>query len=251
MKYHPFYSCLANAIDRSGLDRERICIVSDFLHEPHIAEFLGVDTFHIHRGRAVPFGTGLKLGNPELKVITLLGDLLTLGGNHFMHNSRRNMDLVVICLNNFIYPRIGGKATPRAKIPFSQYATFEKPPNVPHVARSCGAVYVARWTARHIDNLTGSMQEALESDGFSTIEVLAPGTFYFPGIPDMKSAAEILDFYYDNSKIDHRANTANLEITPDRKIIVGRFVQQPRATFIESYNNRLKEVLGDKFKPYR
>jgi 2-oxoglutarate ferredoxin oxidoreductase subunit beta len=251
MKYHPIYSCLASAIDKTAIPRDKICVVSDFLADPDISDFLGVDTFHVHRGRAIPFGTGLKLGNPELKIVTLFGDLLTIGGNHFMHNSRRNMDLVVLCVNNFIYPEIAGTKIPRLQIPFSQYATFEKPPNVPHVAKSCGAVYVSRWTAKHIEELSASMQEALETSGFSTIEILAPGSCYFPGTPKIDSAINLLDLYFQNSKIDHSENTANLEIKPDTKIIVGNFFHTEKTTFIDSYNQRLSDVLGNKFKPYR
>ncbi len=251
MKYHPIYSCFANALRQSELDLTKVCVISDFLHQPDISEYLGVDTFHIHRGRSIAFGTGLKLGNPEVKVIALIGDLITLGGNHFMHASRRNMDLTVICVNNFVYPKVANQITPHVEIPFSQYATFEKPPNVPHVARSCGAVYIARWTAKHVPELTGSMTAAIKSSGFTTIEVIAPGIGYFPGTDDIENNAEVLDFFYKNSEQKDDENTSNIEIQPDKKIIVGKFAESSRPTFMDSYNKRLEKVLGDKFKPYR
>jgi len=250
MKYHPIYTCFADAIKRVGVDPTKVCVVSDFLCQPEITDYLGVDTFHIHRGRAIAFGTGLKLGNPKLKVATIVGDLLTLGGNHFMHAARRNMDLVVICVNNFIYPKIANEHVPIDGSTFSLYATFERPPNIPHVAKSCGAVYVARWTALHKTELTESMAEALQKTGFSAIEVLLPGTGYFPGIKELEWASELLKFYHMHSVKKNGEDTRNVEITSDKQIIVGKFFVHERPTFIDSYNSRLTQVLGDKFKPY-
>jgi len=261
MKYHPrlpkhsggqaIYTCLANAVDKVNIDLTKICVVSDFLHQPEIVKYLGFDLFNVTRGRAIPFGTGLKLGNPKLKVIILAGDLITLGGNHFMHAARRNMDLVVICVNNFIYPRIGGEIVPNTEPPFSPYAIFERLPNVPHVARSCGAVYVARWTALHGAELTESVAEALRRPGFSTIEVISPGANYFPGIRDSELASDLLKFYHTHSVIKNGEDTRNVEIASDKEIIVGKFFEYERPTFIDSYNARLTQAMGDKFKPYK
>ena len=99
------------------------------------------------------------------------GDALAIGGNHFIHAARRNMDLTVICVNNFIYGMTGGQLAPTtplsAKSTTSPYGNYEHPFNLPHLAASCGATYVARWTALHIRRLTNSMSEALNKKGFS------------------------------------------------------------------------------------
>ncbi len=250
MKYHPLFTCFANAVKKAKVDTTKICLVSDFLHQPEISKYLGFDLFHVTRGRAIPFGTGLKLGNPDLKVVVFVGDLLTLGGNHFMHASRRNMDIVVICVNNFIYPKIGNEKTPATKSSFSPYATFERPVNIPHVARSSRAVYVARWTALHKKELTESITKALEKPGFSAIEVLTPGTCYFAGIPESDNQDELLEFFYKNSVTKNEEDTQNVEIMSDKKIIVGKFFEHERPTYIDSYNEQLSKVLGEKFKPY-
>ncbi len=241
-------TCLTNAVKKSRI--KKVCLVSDFLYQREIVDSLEFDTFHVTRGRPIAFGTGLKLANPELKVIALIGDLITLGGNHFMHAGRRNMDIVVICVNNFIYPKIAGNTTPTTKVPFSQYAPFERPINVPHMAKSSGAVYVARWTTLHNSELTESITQALQKSGFSVIEVMAPGGSYFAGIPSLKNESELLKFYYENSVIKNGEDTRNVEIIPDNKIIVGKFFEQERPTFLDSYNAQLSRVMGDKFKPY-
>ena len=78
---------------------------------------------------------------------------MTLGGNHVVHSGRRNMELTVICVNTFVYRKVAGKVAPTQSAPFSPYSTFEQPFNVPHLANSCGAVFTARWTALHTEEL--------------------------------------------------------------------------------------------------
>ena len=77
-----------------------------------------LDSFHTTHGRAIPFATGLKLANPELKVIVYSGDgdLTAIGGNHFIHAARRNVDMTVILINNMIYGMTGGQVAPTTPI---------------------------------------------------------------------------------------------------------------------------------------
>jgi 2-oxoglutarate ferredoxin oxidoreductase subunit beta len=84
-----------------------------------VAGYLNLDSFHTTHGRAIPFATGLKLANPELKVVVFSGDgdLFGIGGNHFIHAARRNMDLTVICVNNFTYGMTGGVAATSRSAP--------------------------------------------------------------------------------------------------------------------------------------
>ncbi|MBC8313847.1 MAG: 2-oxoacid:ferredoxin oxidoreductase subunit beta [Candidatus Cloacimonetes bacterium] len=250
MKIHPLFSTFANAVKKAEIESDKICLVSDFLYQPKISEYLGFDLFHVTRGRSIPFATGMKLGNPKLKVVVFVGDLITLGGNHFMHASRRNMDIVVICVNNFLYPKINGKKSPTIKSAFSPYSVFERPVNIPHVARSSRAVYVARWTALHKKELTESMTRALGKSGFSVIEVISPGNCYFAGIPASPKENELIEFYHKNSEIKNDEDTKNVEITAEKKIIVGKFFEKKRPTYIDSYNERHSKVIGDKFKIY-
>lgn len=237
----------------------RISVPSDIPFEPEEVKKLGVDYFQTTRGRAIAFGTGLKLGNPILKVVSVVGDLMTLGGNHFVHAGRRNMELLVICINNFVYKKVGGTSAPfeverkshsgrTIAATFSPYSTFEEPFNFPHLGNSCGAVYTARWTALHTEELAQSVAEALHKRGLSMIEVLAPGPNYYTEISNIE--ADLLKFYYKNSVIKNNEDPRNVAITPEEKIIVGKFTDKERPTFIDSYNAQLGKVLGDKFTPH-
>ncbi|HEC77954.1 MAG TPA: 2-oxoacid:ferredoxin oxidoreductase subunit beta [candidate division WOR-3 bacterium] len=241
-------SIFNKAIEKSGIERKKLSMPSDIPFKPETVKELGVDYFQTTRGRAIAFGTGLKLANPRLKVMSVVGDLMTLGGNHFVHAGRRNMELLVICVNNFIYKRINNKSVPFAKSVFSPYSTFEEPFNFPHLGNSCGAVYTARWTALHTEELIESIAEALNKKGLAMVEILAPGPNYYRGIEDIEH--EILKFYYDNSVVKNGENPRNAAIIPEEKIVVGKFTDKERPTFIDSYNSQLSKILGDKFVPH-
>jgi len=223
-------------IESSKVSKQKICMVTDIPYKPEVTDYLGIDLFHTSRGRAIPFATGMKLSNPQLTLVVFIGDFATLGGNHFVHAGRRNMDVKVICVNNFNYKKIAGEDVPVTfpRIPFSAYASFDEPLNIPHLAKSCGSVFVARWTLLHTDELSKSIAESLAKTGFSVIDVIS-------------HVPEVLDFYYKNSEIRSGEDTLLVKIVPDEKIIVGKFMDRERPTFIDAYNEQLSKVLGDKF----
>ena len=170
----------ATALEKAKIPLDNICVVSGIGCSGRIAGYVKLDSFHSTHGRAVPFAVGLKLGNPKLKVVVFSGDgdIAGIGGNHLIHNARRNMDMVVLCINNFVYAMTGGQVaatTPlTANTSTSPYGCYERPFNLPHLAASCGAVYVARWTCLHVRRLAKSIEEALNKKGFSFIEIIAP-----------------------------------------------------------------------------
>jgi 2-oxoglutarate ferredoxin oxidoreductase subunit beta len=225
-----------DGINKSGRDREKVCIVTDIAYDPEVVDYLGVDLFHTNRGRAIAFATGMKLSNPNLILAVFIGDMATLGGNHFVHAARRNMDLFVVCVNDFSYRKVAGQEAPGdfGRLEFLSYCSFEQPLNIPHLARSNGAVYVARWTASHQEELVNSMAEALPQTGFRLIDVIAP-------------KPELLEFYHLNSETRNGEDTANVSIEEDKKLVVGKFMERERETFLEAYNEQLTKVLGDKF----
>ncbi len=241
-------NAFAKGIEKSGIEPATICFSSDIPFELDVVRFLGVDFFHVPRGRAIAFGSGMKLANPALTVVAIVGDLMTLGGNHFVHACRRNMELVVVCINNFVYKNIAGKPVPSGASSFSPYSTFEEPFNMPHLGNSCGALYTARWTALHGDELANSFAQCLRKRGLSLIEILAPGPSYYSGIKSADS--QVLDFYREHSVVKNNENPRNVEITPDAMIAVGTFTDKEAPTFIDIYNAQLGKILGSKFTPY-
>jgi 2-oxoglutarate ferredoxin oxidoreductase subunit beta len=249
-------TAFATALDKTDIPLDNICVVSGIGCSGRIAGYIKLDSFHSTHGRAIPFATGLKLGNPKLKLVVFSGDgdIAGIGGNHLIHAARRNMDLVVLCINNFIYAMTGGQAaatTPlTANTSTSPYGCYEQPFNLPHLAASCGAVYVARWTCLHVRRLAKSIQEALNKKGFSFIEIIAPCSTIYARRNRLGDGLSLMKFYHDNSIIKHGADTRELDISYQKKIIVGKFVDIERPTFLESMNKWYRDLFGDKYIEY-
>ena len=249
-------TAFVSAMEQIELDLDKVCVVSGIGCTGRVAGYIKLDSFHTTHGRAVPFATGLALGNPELKVVVFSGDgdLIAIGGNHFIHAARRNVDVKVFCVNNFNYAMTGGQVGPTtpltAKGTTAPYGAFEHPFNLPYLAESCGATYVARWTALHIRRLTNSMAEALQKPGFSFIEIIAPCSTLYARRNRLGTGLDLMKFYHDNSVIKHGANTKDVDIEFQKDIVVGTFVNEERPTFLDAMNERLGHVLGDKYVKY-
>jgi 2-oxoglutarate ferredoxin oxidoreductase subunit beta len=244
------------ALRKSEIELDKVCIVSGIGCTGRVAGYLKLDSFHTTHGRAIPFATGLKLANPELKVVVFSGDgdLIAIGGNHFIHAARRNMDMVIICVNNFNYAMTGGQVGPttplEANLSTAPYGNFEYPFNLPFLAEACGATYVARWTALHLRRVTKSIQEALSRRGFSFIEVITPCVTLYARRNRLGSGLNLLKYYHDNSEIQHGADTRTLDISFQGKLIVGKFVDKEKPTFLDAMNKHLSRVLGDRYQLY-
>lgn len=250
-------NCTAAAILKTTeLDPDHIAVVSGIGCTGRGAGYLRLDSFHTTHGRALPFATGLVLARPDMKVIVFSGDgdIISIGGNHFIHAARRNMDMVVICVNNFIYAMTGGQTAPttptHARSSTSPFGNSDTPFNLPYLAASCGATYVARWTALHVRRLQKSINEALLKKGFSFIEVIAPCSTLYARLNKLGSGLDLMRFYHDNSEINHEADLKELDINFKGKIVCGKFIDETRPTFIDSYDKENKLILGDSFKKY-
>jgi 2-oxoglutarate ferredoxin oxidoreductase subunit beta len=247
--------CYATALDKAGVDLDKAAIVSGIGCTGRVAGYMNLDAFHSTHGRAIPFATGLKLGRPELFVTVFSGDgdLSGIGGNHFIHAARRNMDLLVILVNNFIYGMTGGQnaptTPPKARSSTMPFGNFESPFNLPHLAASCGAAYVARWTCLHIRRLTQSMTEAIEGKGFRFIEVIAPCSTLYSRLNRLGSGLDLIRFYHDNSEIRHGADTKDLGIGYQDRMVCGVFVNEDKPTFSELMDAHYTERLGDDYVP--
>ena len=247
--------CFARALEETSVDLDKTSVVSGIGCTGRVAGYMNLDAFHTTHGRAIPFATGLKLGRPELLVTVFSGDgdLSGIGGNHFIHAARRNMDLMVILVNNFIYGMTGGQNAPTtpltARSSTMPYGNFEPPFNLPHLAASCGAPYVARWTCLHTRRLTKSFSEAIERKGFRFIEVIAPCSTLYARLNKLGTGFNLMQFYHDNAEIRHGADTREVDIDFQGNIICGKFVDEEKPTFLDRMHEHYTKVLGDRFVP--
>jgi len=232
-----------------GWDLDKVAVVGGIGCTARIAGYLRLDSFHTTHGRAIPFATGLKLANPELKVIVISGDgdIAGIGGNHFIHAARRNLDITVVCVNNFNYGMTGGQVGPttphEARAVTTQYGNFEYPFNLPYLATASGASFVARWTVLHARRLEWTLRRAIEHPGFSFVEVIAPcSTAYARWNPEgrgldpeslRRRGLEVLKYYQQVGRIAHDIHPKDAAITVDEKglikeIVEGQFLEDPR-----------------------
>lgn len=235
------FSASLIAIKNSGLDLNKFAMVSGIGCSGRAAGYVKLDSFHTTHGRAIPFATGIKLGNPDLNVIVFSGDgdLFAIGGNHFIHAARRNMDMTVICVNNFTYGMTGGQVA--ATTPYMAKSTTtpsgnpEDPFNLPLMAFASGATYVARWTMLHVRDLTDAIEEALLKKGFSFIEVLAPCPVNY-GRRNKEKPFDTLKLYQERTIVKNGADPSELDIDFDKGVILGKFIDRDRPTFTDNYN---------------
>ena len=238
-------NCFVKALDELNIDLNKVVVVSGIGCIGRISGYTNTDSFHTTHGRPIAFATGVKIAKPELKVAVISGDgdLFAIGGNHFIHAARRNMDIQVICANNFNYGMTGGQHGPttplEALVPTAPYGNIEHPFNLVHLAAGSGAVYVARWTVFHVRRLIESIKKALQKEGFSFIEVVTPCTEIYGQYNKMGTAVDMMKWLKKTSEIRHHYDPVKAEITPS-KIIVGEFVDIEKP----GYNRLLREMIG-------
>ena len=237
------FTAFIKGLELSGIDLEKTVVVSGIGCSGRAAGYLNLDTYHTTHGRAIPFATGLKLANPDLNVIVFSGDgdLFAIGGNHIIHGARRNVDLTVICINNFNYGMTGGQGGPttplEAKTTTTPYGSSEHPFNLIYLAKAAGAVYVSRWTVLHTYELRDSIVEALKKPGFCFIEAITPCHTGYARRNKLGSALDVMRFYKDNSYQTDILDPENTALPFKGRVAVGNFVDTEKKTFLQMYRD--------------
>jgi 2-oxoglutarate ferredoxin oxidoreductase subunit beta len=203
------------------------------------AGYVKLDSYHTTHGRPIPFATGIKLANKTLEVTVISGDgdLSTIGGNHIIHAARRNVDINVIMVNNFIYGMTGGQAsatTPhRAVSSTTPKGNFEYPFNMPALMKGAGATHVARWTALHLKQLEASIETAFNHDGFSFIEVISPCPKGFGRKNKFREGIDTMRYFeemaFNEDTID--LSIADIPMHADANLAVGEFVLDDKRSY--------------------
>jgi 2-oxoglutarate ferredoxin oxidoreductase subunit beta len=170
---------LIRAIDRTGFTKDDIVMVSGIGCSGRISVYVDFNTLHTTHGRALTFATGVKLANPKLQVIVVMGDgdATAIGGNHFIHAARRNLNLTAIIINNNTYGMTGGQYSPTtpygAISATSLYGNLEHAFSIAELAVTAGAAWVGRSTVYHATHLDQLMEQAIVKRGFAVVEVIS------------------------------------------------------------------------------
>jgi len=240
-------SCFVRALDDLGMDIDKLVVVSGIGCIGRAAGYIKCDSFHTTHGRPIALATGIKLANPKLTIAVISGDgdLFAIGGNHFIHAARRNIDMTVICANNFNYGMTGGQFGPTTPLDAftttTPYGNIEHPFNLVHLATAAGAVYVARWTVLHVQRLTESIKKALQKKGFKFIEVVSPCPEIYGRRNKLGRAVDTMKSYRQVSEIRHGYDPSKAGITKE-KIIVGEFIDIEKPTYEELLQKQFIKV---------
>ncbi|HDP99911.1 MAG TPA: 2-oxoacid:ferredoxin oxidoreductase subunit beta [bacterium] len=171
---------MLRAIDRIGLSKDEITMVSGIGCSSRLTGYVDFNTLHTTHGRAITFATGVKMVKPEMTVIVVTGDgdATAIGGNHYIHAARRNIDLTVILFNNHIYGMTGGQVSPTTPEGFrastAPFGNVENSFNISGLAEAAGASFVARGTVYDALKLDKLIERAIRKKGFSVVEVITP-----------------------------------------------------------------------------
>ncbi|HNZ82262.1 MAG TPA: 2-oxoacid:ferredoxin oxidoreductase subunit beta [Sedimentibacter sp.] len=230
---------VVRAIEKLGLNKDEVVIVSGIGCSSRAPGYLDFNTLHTTHGRALAFATGIKLANPKLHVIVIMGDgdSSAIGGNHLIHAARRNIDITTIVFNNNIYGMTGGQSSPTT--PFGDFATtaaygnIDKPFDLCSLAQGAGATYVGRATAYHAVLMQKLVEKGIRNKGFSFIEGLSLCPTYY-GRNNRKGNPLKMHTFFKEHCIDKKL----VDKDPQKgifKILIGEFYNNPQPEYIESY----------------
>ncbi|MGQ9460920.1 MAG: thiamine pyrophosphate-dependent enzyme [Candidatus Bathyarchaeaceae archaeon] len=208
--------------------------------------YFKADAIHTTHGRSITVATGVKLTRPELNVVVFGGDgdMVGIGLSHLIHAARRNLDIVVVMVNNMIYGMTGGQVAPttpiKAKTTTTPYGNIERPFDAARLVVAAGASYAARWTTFHVEQLKESMKKALATRGFAFVEAVSQCPTAF-GRRMGLTAAEMLTWFKESS-VGLREAEKMVEKDLEGKIVVGEFVQREFPTLTETIYKTIREA---------
>lgn len=233
--------CYAQAILQADIPIDNQVVVSGIGCSGRVAGYMNIDSYHTTHGRAIPFAAGMKLANPDLMVTVFSGDgdLISIGGNHLIHAERRNVDIKVICVNNFNYGMTGGQVGPTtpqgAHGTTAPYGNTELPFNLPYLMAACGANYLSRWTVLHVRQVLQDILYAFSKPGFAFIEILAPCPIGFGKSNNILNGLEEMELYLERCQIirdgDVRADELGIDLRADNPIYIGKFIDRDRPPY--------------------
>jgi len=209
--------------------------------------YLMADSLHTTHGRSIPVAMGVKLMRPDLNVVVFGGDgdIAGIGLSHLIHAARRNLDIMVVMVNNMIYGMTGGQVAPTTpfgtKTTTTPYGNFEYPLDTTRLVVAAGASYAARWTTAHGEQLTQAMKKAITTKGFAFIEAASPCPTAFGRRVGFKDVAEMLRWFLDNSvPLEQASKMTEKELV--NKIVVGEYVSREAPTLIENIFKSLRKA---------
>jgi len=237
------------AIDELKLDIDKMVFVSGIGCSSRLPGYIKADGLHTTHGRAIAFATGVKLANPDLKVVIFTGDgdCAAIGGNHLIHAARRNVDMTVIEMNNYNYGMTGGQVSPTTPedgyTTTSPYGNIEEPFDLADLVVGAGAPYVSRWPLGFPYETISSIKKGISHKGFSFIEILIPCPTGYTDKNNLKENKEIWEWYRGNTILRSKYLLLNeQEKNQNKKMVIGELRNSKRKEFCEEWSKLVERM---------
>ncbi len=231
------FNYFLRAVDELGLDLEKMVTIGGVGCTARIPVYMKTDTLHGIHGRTLAWASGIKLHKPETPIVIFAGDgdLASIGGNHFIHAARRNLDVTVIVANNLNFAMTGGQVAPTT--PYDSitmttpYGSSEPDFDICKLAEAAGATYVSRWTANKPIQATKAIKDALSHKGFSLLEIVSQCPTHF-GRYALKTGnpTKVVEWIEENSITLPKAENLTEE-EKEGKFILGEFVNKEKPVY--------------------
>ena len=245
--YGVILASMIRSIDSLRIPKDDIVICSGIGCSSRLPVYVDFNTLHTTHGRAIAFATGVKVANSRLKVIVVTGDgdCMAIGGNHFIHACRRNIDITVILANNWIYGMTGGQFSPTTPTgshgSTAPYGNIEHPFDPAALAIAAGASYVARSTVYHVNQLDKMIKGGLEKRGFSLIEVISNCHTYFGRLNHISNSIDMLKWQKQHAMPIEAAR----KLPPEKmegKFTTGVLYDVEKEEFCDRYEKLVEEL---------
>ena len=240
---------ILRSVQKLELNQDDVAVVSGIGCTGRMPVYMDFNTMHTTHGRALAFATGLKLARPEMEIIVIMGDgdALAIGGNHFIHAARRNIDMTAIVVNNNIYGMTGGQSSPttplNARSATAPYGHIEQPFPIVDLAMAAGAPFVARSTVYHVTELDRLVEQAVRKEGFALVEVASYCHTTFGRANNIKSPIAMMRRLKDNSLSRQAADKLGDELGPEQ-IVRGIFRDDDRPEYTQLYDKVIERAHG-------
>jgi 2-oxoglutarate ferredoxin oxidoreductase subunit beta len=240
---------ILRSVQKLELNQDDVAVVSGIGCTGRMPVYMDFNTMHTTHGRALAFATGLKLAQPEMEIIVVMGDgdALAIGGNHFIHAARRNIDLTAIVVNNNIYGMTGGQSSPTTPLEaFSAtapYGHIEQPFPICDLAVAAGAAFVARSTVYHAAQLDKLIEQGMRKQGFAVVEAVSYCHTTFGRANNLRTPVENMRLLKEKSITLQAAKKAGDEL-PEDSIVRGVFHDEEKPEFTELYDQVIQQAHG-------
>lgn len=240
---------LLRSVKKLELNQDDVAVISGIGCTGRMPVYMDFNTMHTTHGRALAFATGLKMARPEMEIIVVMGDgdALAIGGNHFIHTARRNIDLTAIVVNNNIYGMTGGQSSPTtpldARSATAPYGHIEQQFPICDLAIAAGASYVARSTVYHTTEMDKLIEQAMRKNGFALVEAISYCHTTYGRANDLKSPIQNMRLLKEKSLTVGAAKKKGDEL-PAGSIVRGVLLDEDKPEFTELYDQVIERAHG-------